>query len=76
MNSNSCNPIIAEVRQNRKALLAGFGGDGEKLSEYLKSKRPEIEAAGLRYETAEERQARFAWQEKQDAELARKIASV
>jgi hypothetical protein len=76
MNNETYNPIIAEVRRNRKDILAEFGGDCGKLRAHLKSLRPEIEAAGLHYETAEERKARFAWHDKQEEELARKIASV
>ena len=59
MNKRFFDPIVAEVRQNREAMLAEFDGDTKKLSEYLKSKRPEIEAAGLHFETEEERKARL-----------------
>jgi len=57
--------VVAEVRQNREKLLADFDGDRRKLSEYLVSQRPAMEAAGVRYETEEERHARFAWNRQQ-----------
>ncbi|MDR2599262.1 MAG: hypothetical protein LBC73_03200 [Oscillospiraceae bacterium] len=76
MNEKLYDPIVAEVRKNREDLLAEFNGDTKKLSAYLKTKRPEMEAAGLRFETAAERQARFAWSQQQEEILERKLASV
>ena len=76
MNEQFCDPIVAEVRKNREDLLAEFGGDTKKLTAYLKTKRPEMEAAGLRFETEAERQARFAWSQQQQEALERKLASV
>ena len=76
MNDKFYDPIVAEVRRNREAILAKFDGDMDKYSVYLKSKRPEVEAAGLRYETEEERQARLAWRKQQDEEFVQKIAAL
>ena len=76
MNNEFYDPIVAEVRKNREEMLAEFGGDTKKLTEYLESKRPEMEAAGLRFETAEGRQARLAWKKKQNDELAQKLAAL
>ena len=76
MNDGFCDPIVAEVRRNREELLAEFGGDTKKLSAYLKSKRPEMEAAGLRFETEEERQARFAWNRQKRELEERRLAAV
>jgi hypothetical protein len=76
MNNEFYDPIVAEVRKNREEMLAEFGGDTKKLTEYLESKRPEMEAAGLRFETEEERQARLAWKKKQKEELSQKIAAL
>ena len=58
-------PIVAEVRRNREAMLAEFDGDTKKLTAYLESKRPELEAAGFHFVTEEERQARLAWNRQQ-----------
>ncbi|MDR2589572.1 MAG: hypothetical protein LBC71_01095 [Oscillospiraceae bacterium] len=69
-------PIVAEVRKNREELLAEFDGDTKKLTAYLVAKRPQRIAAGFRYETAEERQARFAWSRQQQEILEQKLASV
>jgi len=57
--------VIAEVRRNREALLAGFDGDAHRMNEHLMSQQSVMESAGVRYETAEERQARFAWNRQQ-----------
>jgi hypothetical protein len=67
-------PIVAEVRRNREAILAEFGGDTKKLTAYLESKRPEMEAAGFRFVTEEERQARLAWKREQREAEKRRIA--
>jgi hypothetical protein len=64
MNSDSYDPIVAEARRNRKELLADFGGDIKRLDAYLESKQSEREAAGARYVTAEEMQARLAWRKR------------
>ena len=69
-------PIVAEVRRNREAMLAEFDGDIRKLDVYLESKRPEREAAGFRYVTEEERQARLEWNRQRQAEIDRRLASV
>jgi hypothetical protein len=61
MNERFYDPIVAEVRKNREELLAEFDGDIKKLTAYLESKRSEMEAAGLRFESEEKRQARLAW---------------
>ena len=76
MNDNFYDPIIAEVRKNREAILAEFDGDMGKLQKSLAAERPKWEAMGFRYETEEERQARLAWRRQQDEELAQKIAAV
>ena len=68
--------IIAEVRKNREELLAEFDGDGRKLTEYLISQRPIMEAAGVRYETDEERQARFEWNRQQQLAEERRVSSL
>ena len=65
-------PIVAEVRRNREAMLEEFGGDTKKLTKSLESKRPEMEAAGFRFVTEEERQARLAWtKQRREAEERR-----
>jgi hypothetical protein len=69
-------PIVAEVRRNREALLAEFDGDIKKLDAHLEAKQSQREAAGFRYVTEEERQARLAWRKKQDEELVQKIAAL
>ena len=69
-------PIVAEVRRNRAELLADFGGDMEKLSAYLKSKRPEREAAGVHYETEEEAQARMAWSRQRRERAAQRAVNL
>ena len=76
MNEKYYDPIVAEVRKNREDLLAEFDGDTEKLTAYLVAKRPQRIAAGFRYETAAERQARFAWSQQQQEILEQKLASV
>jgi hypothetical protein len=75
MNEKFNDPIVAEVRKNREELLAEFGGDTKKLTAYLESKRPEREAAGFRYVTEEERQARLAWNRQQREAEDRRLAS-
>jgi len=63
---------ITEVRKNRAELLAEFDGDIKKLIEYVDSQRSVFEAAGWRYETEAELEARKAWQRKrQEAEQSR-----
>jgi hypothetical protein len=69
-------PIVAEVRRNREELLADFGGDIKKLDEHIESKRAMRKAAGVRYETAEERQARVTWNRQQRQEIERRVASL
>ncbi|MDR1001378.1 MAG: hypothetical protein LBL96_11375 [Clostridiales bacterium] len=76
MNNAFYDPIVAEVRRNRKELLADFGGDIRKLDAYIDSKQREREAAGVRYVTEEEMLKRLAWKKQQDEELANKIASM
>jgi hypothetical protein len=76
MNEKFYDPIVAEVRKNREELLAEFGGDTKKLTEYLAAKRPAREAAGVRYETADERQARLAWSRQQEEAENRRVASL
>ena len=62
-------PIVAEVRRNREEMLAEFGGDIALMLDNFASKRAEMEAAGLRYITDEEHQARLAWKrEREEAE--------
>jgi len=75
MNDRFYDPIVAEVRKNREDLLAEFDGDTKRLTAYLKTKRPEMEAAGLRFETSAERQARFEWSQQQQEALNKKIAN-
>ena len=66
-------PIVAEVRRNREAMLAEFDGDTKKLTAYLESKRPEMEAAGFRFESEEKRQVRIAWSRQQRELNRRKV---
>ena len=68
--------IITEVRKNRAELLAEYGGNAKKLIEHIISQRPAMEAAGWRYETNEEFEARKAWQKKQREEEQRKIEAI
>jgi hypothetical protein len=64
--------IVAEVRKNRADLLAEFGGDTKKLINHLISQRPQMEAAGWRYETENEIESRKAWhRQQQDMEQRR-----
>jgi len=76
MNKNSIDPIVAEVRKNREELFAEFDYDADKLTAYLEFKRPEREAAGFRYVTAEEQQARLAWNKQRQEADNRKLASL
>jgi len=76
MNNKYYDPIVAEVRKNREDMLAEFEGDTEKLVAYLETKRPIREAAGCRYITAEERQARLVWNRERREEENRKITGV
>ncbi len=76
MNSQFYDPIVAEVRRNRKELLADFGGDIKKLDAHIDNKQRTREAAGVRYVTEADMHARLAWKEQQRQELSRKIASV
>ena len=76
MNEKYYDPIVAEVRKNREDMLAEFDGDTKKLTAYLKSKRPIREAAGCCYVTAEERQARLAWNRQRREADNRKLASI
>jgi len=69
-------PIVAEVRKNREEMLTKFDGDTRKLTTYLESKRPEMEAAGFRFVTEEERQARIEWNRKRQEAEERKLASL
>jgi hypothetical protein len=46
-------PIIAEVRQNRKNLLEMYGGI-EGLHKHQDEERPELEKEGWRFATPEE----------------------
>ena len=59
MNKTFYDPIIAEVRKNREAMLAEFDGDTKKLTAYLDSKWSDWEAIGFRYETPEAREIRL-----------------
>jgi hypothetical protein len=61
MNEKFYDPIIAEVRKNREDLFAEHDSDINKLIAYIVSERPKKKAAGVHYETEEERQARFTW---------------
>ena len=76
MNEKFYDPIVAEVRKNREELLAEFGGDTQKLTAYLESKRPEREAAGFRYVTEDERQARLALNRQRREAEARRVANL
>ena len=76
MNEKYYDPIVAEVRKNREDMLAEFGGDTKKLIAYLEDKRPEMEAAGFHFVTAEERQARLEWNKQRKETISRKLASV
>ena len=67
-------PIVAEVRRNREELFAEFDCDTLKLREYLDSQRPIWEAAGVRYELEEKRQARLAWNRQRREAEKRRIA--
>ena len=53
--------IITEVRKNRTELIAEFEGDSKKLIEHFIAQRPAMEAAGWRYETESELEARKTW---------------
>ena len=68
--------VITEVRKNRSELLAEFGGDTKKLIEHLQSQRPAMEAAGWRYETEAEFEARKSWQEQRQEAEQRRIAAI
>jgi len=67
--------IVAEVRRNREAMLAEFDGDTMRLTAYLEAQRPFWEAAGFRFETEENRQARIAQSKQRREEEARRIAN-
>jgi len=76
MNDRFYDPIVAEVRKNREELLAEFDGDIDKLHEHLAAQRPKWEAAGFRYETENETQARLARRRRQEKELAQRVANL
>ena len=76
MSENFYDPIVAEVRKNREEWFAEFDYDADKLMAYIESKRPEREAAGIRYETESERQARFEWNRQQQEAEDRRVASL
>ncbi|MDR2860945.1 MAG: hypothetical protein LBV07_00095 [Syntrophobacterales bacterium] len=64
--------IITEVRKNRAELLTEFNGDTKKLIEYLISQESAMEAAGWRYETEAEFEARKTLhRQKQETECNR-----
>ena len=83
-------PVVTEVRKNRETIYEEYGGDMRKYEEhlqeldydvkkylnYLESKRAEWEAAGIRYETKEEREARFAWNRQQRETEDRRLAAI
>ena len=50
-------PIIADVRRNREALLSDFNGDIHQLIQYLKEQHPTKEAAGWKAITIKEIEA-------------------
>jgi hypothetical protein len=76
MNETFYDPILAEVRKNREEMLAEFGGDSKKLTAYLESMRPEMEAAGFHFETEEKRHARIVWNHQQREAENRRIANL
>jgi len=76
MNERLYDPIVAEVRQNREKMLAEFNGDTKKLTAYLASKRPEMEAAGLRFETERERKSRLTQTRQRQENIERRLASL
>ena len=76
MNHKIYDPIVAEVRQNREAMLAEFGGDIEQLDAYLASKQSEREAVGAHYVTEEERLTRLAWNRQRREAEDRRVASL
>ena len=69
-------PVIAEVRRNRVELLAEFGGDTNKLIEHVKSQETAMEAAGFRYETEAEFEARKSWQKQRQEAEQRRVAAI
>ena len=69
-------PIVAEVRKNREEMFAEFDYDIGKLISHLEAKRPEMEAAGFRFVTEEERQARLEWNRQRREAEERRIASL
>jgi hypothetical protein len=75
MNDKLHDPIVAEVRKNREEILAEFGGDTKKLSIYLKSIQPEMEAAGFRFVTKEEQQERLTLNRQQQEAIERRFAA-
>jgi len=76
MNEKFHDPIVAEVRKNREEWFAEFDYDPVKLREHLDAQRPKWEAAGLRFETEERRQARLARSRQRREAEARSIASI
>jgi len=50
-------PIIADVRRNREALLSDFNGDIHELIQHLKEQHPIKEAAGWEAITIKELEA-------------------
>ena len=67
--------VISEVRKNRAELLSEFGGNTKKFIEHLRLQRPAMEAAGWRYETETEFEARKAWhRQQQESEQRRMVA--
>ena len=76
MNFYKEDSIVTEVRKNRAELLTEFDGDTKKLTEYFIAQRPAMEAAGWRYETEAELEARKARHKQQQKMKAHRIESL
>jgi len=68
------NTITAEVRRNREALLDRFDGDIHRMNEYFIAQQTINMSTGDCYETADEREARFAWNMRQRETQEQRIA--
>ena len=69
-------PIVAEVRKNREEWFAEFDYDAIKFQDYIREQQAKNKAAGVRYMSEEERQARLAWKRQQKEDENRRIANL
>ena len=69
-------PIVAEVRKNREEWFAEFDYDAKRFQEYIREQQAKNKAAGVRYMSEQERQARLAWKQQLREDENRRIADL